>query len=220
MKKWILIALCCFFIVGCASKTIPDWINAAHNHLENYKKNQLAGEEKIAELHFKKAIEEIKKSGDLELMSKAYLTKCAIQVALLEKMDDSDYLKVQIAHPSFANKNFHLFLQGNFGQVQKNLLPEQYHNFLSAVQKGLTAEVTNTIEKIEDPLSRLIAAGLAVRGNKFDERSLKVAIDTASANGWKKALFIYLERLRSLYETENEIKKAESIRQKIELIKN
>jgi hypothetical protein len=73
---------------------------------------------------------------------------------------------------------------------------------------------------MEDPLSKLIAAGLFIQKNTYDEGILKIAIDTASQNGWKKALLAYLEKLLFFYETKKETEKAANITQRIQLIKN
>jgi hypothetical protein len=205
---------------GCGSKQIPDWTNAAFNQLDAYKKGDLAGNTFIADLHFKKATEEIKKSGNLEILARAYLTKYAVRVAVLEKIDDREYLAIEKIQPSAANRNFHEFLKGNFDHVDQDLLPEQYHGFLTAFRSRKEDSLADELLKIEDPLSRLIAAGLLVRLDRYDERCLQIAIETASKNGWKKALLVYLETIQKYYEKKKEPEKAANTRKKIDLIKN
>jgi len=68
-------------------------------------------------------------------------------------------------------------------------------------------------------LPKLIAAGLLIQKNIRNEAVLKIAIDTAAQNGWKKALLAYLEKLALFYETKKESEKAAHITQKILLLK-
>lgn len=220
MKKHVIVFAFLILFAGCGSKPVPDWTYAAFNQLEDYKKNYLSGKEYIAELHFNKAVNEIKKSGDLDILARAYLTKCAVQAAALEKIDDREYLKIDIAQPLSQNRSFYNFLIGNLDRVDEKLLPVQYQGFFKTYRNGRLADMTDEISKIADPLSKLITTGFLVQQDKCNEGCLKIAVDTASRNGWKKALLIYLEKLQYFYETKKETEKATNVRNKIELIKN
>jgi len=216
----IFLFLCAFFLVGCGAKPIPEWKNVSFNQLESYKKNYLIGKVKIAELHFHKAIEEIKKSGDLEILSTAYLTKYAVNVAVLEDFDESDYLQIESVQQDPKSKNFYNFLKGLFDKVDERLLPREYRGFLKTFRYGMERDMEREIVSIEDPLSKLIAAGLLVRYYRYSEAILEAAAGTASKNGWKKAHVAYLEKLKSFYEAEKEMEKAANIQRKIQLIQN
>jgi hypothetical protein len=220
MKKLICLIAFGVLFIGCGSKPAPEWTNAAFNQLDNYKKNYLMGKDQMAERHFSKAIEEIKKSGDLDMLATAYLTRNALQVAVLEVIDDREYLRIDATQPLPQNRSFHKFLKGDLGRVEEKQLPGQYQDFFMAYRRGRLVDVTGELSKMEDPLSRLIAAGFLVQQDKCDEECLKITIDTASKNGWKKALLAYLERLQTFYETKKEMEKATIVRNKIELIKN
>lgn len=71
---------------------------------------------------------------------------------------------------------------------------------------------------IDDPLSCLIASGLAVRHGLETEMILRTAVETASRNGWKRALLAWLERLKSFHEAAGDVEKASAIRSRIDLI--
>jgi len=220
MKKILILLIFITSVFGCGgSKQIPDWINASFNNLENYKKNYLSGKDSIAELQFNKAIDEIKKSGNLEILGRAYLTKYALHVAVLESFDEREYLAIDALQPVLQNRTFYNFLKGSFDKIDEGLLPRQYEGVLKIIRKGKLEDAANEISKMEDPLSKLIAAGLLVQKYNYDEGMLKVAIDTASQNGWKKALLVYLEKLLLFYETKKEPEKAANIAQRIQLIK-
>jgi hypothetical protein len=219
MKNIVYLLTFSIILLGCGSKQIPDWKNASFNQLENYKKSYLGGKEQSAELYFNRAVDEIKKSGDLELVARAYLTKYAVHVAVIEAFDDGEYLRIDALQPVLQNSNFYNFLKGSFDTVDERLLPQQYDGFLRAFRKGNIEDIAHEISRIEDPLSKLIAVGLLVQKNMYDEGILKIAIDTASHNGWKRALLVYLDKLQSFYEMKKETQKAANIKQKIQLIK-
>jgi hypothetical protein len=223
MKKYfhlLSLFMLSLIIAGCGAKPIPDWRYETFGQLENYKKNYLKGKDQIAEFHFRKALEEVNRSGDLELISKVYLTKYAIKVASLEDVIDSEYPDIEVIEPNSENQNFFVFLKGNFPFVDANLLPKQYGSFLKACIGGKEASINDEIEKIGDPLSTLIAVGIIVKKNIHNEATLQTAIETASINGWQKPLLAYLEKLQHFYEAKNENDKAAKVQQKIKVIKN
>ncbi len=221
MRKIICLMMFSILLVGCgSSKPVPDWTDASFNQLDNYKKSYLSGKELIAEAYFNKAVDEIKSSGDLDILARAYLTKYACQVAVLEAFDDREYLKIEAVEPVLQNKNFHGFLKGAFDNVDEKLLPQQYEGFLRAFKSGKKEDVAREISKMDNPLSKLIAVGLLVKKNKVEEIDLKLAIDIASQNGWKKPLLAYLGKLQSFYKTNNEPDKAAHVEERIQLIKN
>jgi hypothetical protein len=59
-----------------------------------------------------------------------------------------------------------------------------------------------------------------VRSGLENESLLRTAVETASQNGWKRALIAWLERLRLFHEKSGEVAKAETVRQRLNLITN
>jgi hypothetical protein len=221
MKKIHCLLFLFLLLGGCSSKPAPGWIVAGNQQLETFKQQFLTGGQPIVtERHFRKALEEIKKAGNLDLLGKAWLTKMALEVAVLMEMEEAEYLRVAAAQPVTANRNFYLFLKGEKASVDRSLLPAQYRPFLDAFRSGNTVKVEQTITDMEDdPLSRLIAAGIAVRFNLENEGILKVAVETSSRNGWKRALLAWLERLLTFYKATGDAAKASAVRQRIDLMK-
>lgn len=218
MKKLLLLSLC-LVLTGCgASKPVPDWLNTGYNQLESYKKNYLSGNEKIAASQFKGALAEIKKSGDLPLLARAHLIRMALETAVLEDLRNGEYLKIDDLSSSPQNRTFYIFLKGGAAEVDENLLPGQYQGIYRSIKRGSGADYPKEIEKIEDPLSRLIAIGVLVRIHQDDEALMKKAVDTASAQGWKKALLVYLGRLKEYYINKGEKEKALGIEGRVKLI--
>ncbi len=143
------------FLMSCGgSQPIPDWTYASFNQMEDFKKAYLEGKTGTADLHFQRAVAEIKKSGDLNLLAKAYLNRYAVQAALLEPFRDDDFLKIQTAEPNPAHAGFYAFLKGNFSQADRDLLPPQYSrtvaDLLAARRDSIAADVRQ-ISKIPCP---------------------------------------------------------------------
>ena len=221
MKKLFRLLLPIILLAGCgAGKPAPVWIAAGHKQLETFKQDFLTGREPaITEIHFRKAVEEIKKGGDADLLGKAWLTRMALQVAVREAPEEGEYLKTEAAELVPANRNFYRFLKGDAATVDVSLLPEPYRPFWMAFRSGDAAKAAVTIAAIEDPIPRLIAAGLAVGHRLENDAILRIAVETASQNGWKRALLVWLERLKSSYEAAGDAAKASAIRSRIELMK-
>lgn len=221
MKRYLgLISCCLLLLLGCASKSVPDWKSASFNHLEQYKKYFLSGRDQLAIIHFQKAVDEIKNSGNLSLLATAYLTRSALRVAVLETPQDREYLEILKAEPTDDQKDFYLLLEGRFAEIQKNNLPVPYQDLAAVLERGDEERIAAAVLDIPDDVSRLIAIGLAVRYRMENEAVLTSAVDLSSRNGWRKPLLIYLARLEYFYQKINETDKALKIHRKLELLKS
>jgi len=219
MKKFFIMLMILVFAAGCSGgRPTPEWTLKSFNRLEDAKKNYLEGNTRMADLSFNKAVEEIKKSGDLDVLARAYLIRMAIQTALLETVGAEEYLKVDAVQPDPANRAFYAFLTGQWSEAREALLPEQYRRLVRGLSQGPKGSMAPDVAKIEDPLSRLIAAGVCYRQGRIDEGLIQSAVETASRNGWKKALIIYLEKSRDYYREQNQRDKAATIEQRIQII--
>jgi hypothetical protein len=220
MKKIFCLVGFILLIQGCGFSQKPAWLINSSSKLETFKTNFLLGAEpSVTETNFAEAIEEIKKSGDLDLLQKAWLTRMALQTAVLKDMEEGDYRKIAAVKTFPENDNFYAFLKGDISAVDPKLLPEQYREFSGALLKGDVLKTGKAIASMKDePVSRLIAAGVALRGNIESEAIIQTAVETCSINGWKMALIAWLERLAAFYERAGETGKAAEVRGRIELI--
>ena len=161
MKRIFCLLFLLLLPTGCSDKPAPAWIAAGHKQLETFKQDFLTGRApRITEIHFRNAVEEIKKGGDVDLLGKAWLTRMALQVAVLREPEEGDYVKIEAAETVPANRNFYRFLTGNAAAVDVLLLPKSYRPFWTALRNGDAVKAAAAITAIDDPLSRLIASGL------------------------------------------------------------
>jgi hypothetical protein len=206
-------------ICACSSVTVPVWKDKAYRHLEDYKINFLDGKEDATEFHFIKARREIAASNDLNLLTIAYLTKYALHTASLESFDASEFVKLYRLEPKAADMAYCHFLKGNFNAVDLTVLPARYTGVMKAAAGKDVTLAAREIAAIDDPLSRLVAAGVWVRYMSYDENILQTAINTASANGWRRPLWAYLSKLQTYYQERGDKSKADIIKERLELLK-
>jgi len=219
MKK-LLFLLFAFLICSCGSASpVPEWKDNAHRYLKDYKINFLAGKEDASEPHFIKARKEIASGNDLSLLATAYLTKYALHTASLESFDAVEFAKLQRLEPNAANMSYCHFLKGNFNAADVQELPARYAGIVKAAAGKDATLAAREMAAIDDPLSRLIACGVWVRYMPYDENILQMAINTASANGWRRPLWAYLDKLQTYYLERGDISKAGIIKDRLELLK-
>lgn len=219
MKK-LLTVMFVLFICACGSlMPVPEWKEKGARYLDEYTNSFLKGKEPSTEPHFVKATREITAGNDLRLLAVAYLTKYALHTASLERFDDGEFLKIERLEPDEADMAYCRFLQGNFAAVNTSALPARYTGLLKAAERKDVALAAHEISAIRHPLSRLVAASVWVSYMPCDEYILQTAIDTASANGWKRPLLAHLEKLHACYLESGEKNKANAVRNRIELLK-
>jgi hypothetical protein len=218
MRK-ILFIVMLFLICACGSKQIPEWKDTSARQLENYKYYFLTDKEATSEPHFVKAKKAIASSNDLNLLGTVYLTKYALYVSILRDFDDTDFLRINKLQPNAKNFSYYNFIKGNFHAADYNLLPAHYGKLLKPAQDKDLATAVREISSIDDPLSRLVACGVWVKYLPYDDNILQIALNTSADNGWGEPLFAYLTRLQQYYLNHNETAKAESIKERLELLK-
>ena len=218
MRKLFVILLI-FLICSCGTKQISEWKDTSSKQLESYKHYFLTGKEGTSEPHFVKAKKAIARSNDLNLLGTAYLTKYGLHISVLEDFDDTDFLRINALQPDAKNFSYYNLIKGNFLAAYDSLLPAHYSRLLKPAQNKDLVTAIKEISSINDPLSRLVACGVWVKYLPYDENILQIAINTSADNGWGKPLFAYLTKLQQYYLEHHETVKAESIKERLELLK-
>lgn len=220
MKK-ILLTFTLMLICACVTTTtqVPEWKESAFRDIENYKKSFLTGKQNAADVQFNRAREAIASGSNLNLLAKLYLTKYALQRAALEDFNDGEFLRVNRLHPVSANLAYYNFLMGSVNAKDANFLPDQYAGLIKPLRNQDTAKGLEELLAIDDPLSRLIACGVWVKHAPYDDYILKLGVNTAAENGWKKPLWAYLGALQKYYLQTGELAKANEAKEWLELLK-
>ena len=185
MKRRCL-ALALVLLAGCGNKPrTPDWQINAHDSLERYVKAWLGGAGRAEPAEFARARSELESTGQPALVARAELTRCAAHVASLVLDDCEGFERLRADAPA-PERAYADYLAGRSAPPDIALLPPQHR--AAASEAGGAAAV----KAIEDPLSRLIAAGVLFRTGRATPEVLALAVDTASAQGWRRPLLAWL----------------------------
>lgn len=202
MKRFGLV--CLIALTGCASTPVPpDWQMNAKSALERATEAYLAGNSRVAILDFERARGELARTGRAELLARAELTRCAAQVASLQ-FDDCPGFAALAPDAGPAERAYAAYLAGRAEAPQQDLslLPEAQRQVQPAA--------------IADPLARLVAMGVRLRRGEAVDAVL--AVDTASAQGWRRPLLAWLHVQVKRAEAAGDAGEAGRLRRRIALV--
>lgn len=186
MKKPIrTLAVSCAaaLLTACASGPVPpEWQANASASLDAYTQAWLRGETRQASAAFTRARSELASTGQAEQVAVAELTRCALDVASVAVAPGESCAGFAplAAEASESSRAYAAFLAGQ--PVDVRLLPPQYAGFSDAA----------SLSRIESPLPRLIAAGVLLRRKALPPEGVALAVETASAQGWRRPLLAWL----------------------------
>lgn len=179
-------SLLVILLAGCAGgPPPPDWQLNAQSAVERAQDAYLSGQSRIEAIEFARARDEIARTGRIDLLARVELVRCATRVASLvfEPCAGFDAWQHDAAP---AEQAYARYLLGQATPQDAALLPPQ-HRPLTAPQANGAA-----LAAIDDPLSRLVAAGVLLRSNRADPQTITLAIDAASSQGWRRPLLAWL----------------------------
>jgi hypothetical protein len=210
MKRACLAAAALAVLAACGSKPrSPDWQINAHDTLERYVQAYMGGNARVQAAEFDRARSELASTGQPALVARAELTRCAAQVAslVLEPCEGFERLRRDAPAPERAYADY---LAGRSAPPDVALLPPQHR---AAAEAGGAAAV----KAIEDPLSRLVAAGVLFRTGRATPEVLALAAETASAQGWRRPLLAWLGVQATRAEQAGAVEEAQRLRRRMAL---
>jgi hypothetical protein len=216
LQKLFSITVLAGILSACASgPPVPDWQMNAKSSMERTLAAYLAGNDRVAAQEFARARSELASTGRLALVARAELIRCASQVASLVLDDCSGFeqLRQDAAAPEKAYANY---LAGRIESQEIALLPEPHRSVMSSAADSNAA--ASAVAGISDPLSRLVAAGVLLRTGRATPSTLALAVDTASAQGWRRPLLAWLGAQAMRAEKSGEMAEAERLRRRMDLV--
>lgn len=209
--RWML--LLGLVLSGCSSAPpVPDWQVNAKSNLDRATEAGLRGDIRIEAAEFARARAEVARTGQPMLMARVELMRCATRVASLDMAPCSafDALAGDAAPPEQA---YARYLAGQATPADAALLPPAHRSLAS----GPTAPDA-TLSAMTDPLSRLIAAGVLLRRNQATPSVIEQAINTASAQGWRRPLLAWLGVAQQRAQAAGAVQEAARIQRRIDLV--
>jgi hypothetical protein len=208
MNKILYCAVLAASLSACGSKPVqPDWKSNASGSLKSFSQLYLKGQTGAAESEFKQARIEMASTGRPDLVAHAELYRCATRAASLE-YDDCPGFQA-LAQDAGANERVYAaYLTGKWQGLDAALLPEQ-HRAIVQGKGGLAA--------IADPLSQLVAAGVLMQAGRIAPADIKLATETASAQGWRRPLLMWLGVAHKRASEAGDVAEAARIQRRIDL---
>ena len=171
-------------LAGCASSPVPpDWQLNAHGALKNSVTAYLVGNSKLADVEFSRVRAEITSTGRADLLARAELVRCAAQVASLE-FNNCESFQALAKDAAVEERAYAEYLAGRWTGLNTALLPAQH--------RAVVAGAGGALNTIEDPLSRLVAAGALFQTGRLTPDAIAAVIQTASDQGWRRPLLAWL----------------------------
>lgn len=211
----IAIACAALLLGACASAPMPpDWQSQSHASLEKFKQYYLEGNSRLAERSFADAKAALASTGRPELVVRAELVRCALGTAALD-VDACQGFEDAQSDATAEDRAYGDFVVGRLREQDASMLPAQYR----AVAQARDAATRNrAMQQIADPVSRLVAAGALFRLAQLSPQGLSAAVDTASAQGYRRPLLAYLNVQARLAESGGDSAALQSIRKRIDLV--
>jgi len=196
-------------LAACSSNPpAPDWQMNAKSASERSTAAYLSGNARIDAAELARARAEVARTGRADLLARVELAHCAAQVAslVLEPCSAFEALRQDAAAPERAYADY---LAAKLAAADAALLPEAHR----AVANNPAA-----LQAIADPLARQVAAGVLFASHRADPRVIETAIETASAQGWRRPLLAWLNVELKRAEAAGATNDVERLRRRIALV--
>lgn len=172
-------------LTGCSSTPpTPDWQMNAHGAVQKATQAYLAGHSRVEVLEWNHARAEVGRTGRVDLLARVELTRCAALVASLDPAPCDGFEALRPDAPD-AERTYADYLAGRPVASAATQLPE-------AQRAVATTGSVAALAAIQDPLSRLVAAGVLFKTGGASPAVASIAVDTASAQGWRRPLMAWL----------------------------
>lgn len=210
MKRVLLLGMA-LLLAACGNKPRqPDWLVNADGAQDRYERAYLSGRDRVAASEFTRFRSEVASTAQAPLVARAELTRCAVQVASLDFRPCTGF-EVLRSDASDAERAYADFLEGRLAPENAKLLPEDYRR-IAGGQGGAAA-----LKGIKNPLPRVIAAAVLLRTERADPEVLQVAADTASGQGWRRAVLAWLGAQALRAEKAGATEEAARLRRRMEI---
>lgn len=209
-KRSVVVAplMALMLLVGCSSKPpVPDWQMNAQTASQKALEAYLSGNTRVQALEWDRARAEVARTGRPDLLARLELLRCAAQVASLDTQPCERFEPLR-ADAAPAEQAYSDYLGGRLQPSQVPLLPE-------AQRKVASSGDAATLASIEDPLSRLVAAGVLLQTGRITPAGLTQAVETASSQGWRRPLMAWLTLQAQRADAAGDVQAAAALRRRI-----
>ena len=200
-------------LAACSSgPRAPDWQLEAKGSMDRSVAAYMEGNSRVEMAELERARGQLTRSGRADLLATAELLHCATRVASLVLDEPCTGFEKLRPDATEAQRAYADYLKGRVQPQGIALLPES--------QRSAAAGNAGALAGITDPLSKLVAAGVMLQTGKASPAVISQAIDTASAQGWRRPLLAWLGVELRRVEQGGNTPDADRLRRRIELTQN
>jgi hypothetical protein len=212
-------ALCVAELLSACSNNppVPDWKANAQSALERGSSAYLEGRTAVAEREFASARAEIARTGRPDLLARAELMRCAAQAASLsfEPCSGFEALRADAQPPELA---YAAYLAGRSTATDLQQLPA--HHRAVAASTASEAAAASALQAMPDALSRQIGAAVLLQTGRANPAVIALAIDNASAQGWRRPLLAWLKVQAQRAQAAGDAAALDAVRRRITLVES
>lgn len=204
-------------LAACSSAPPPvEWQSNAKSALDRAVAAYLAGDTRVANVEFDLARRELARTGRADQVALAELTRCAVHVASLDFGPCEGFEKLR-PEATGAQRAYADYLANRLQPADAALLRDQHR----AVAGGSSGDAAaSALRAIDDPLARLVATGVLFQGGRANPAAIALAVETSSAEGWRRPLLAWLGVQLALAEKAGDKIGAEQLRRRIALVED
>jgi hypothetical protein len=199
-------------LASCAGTRPPDWQFNAKTALDRAVQAHLVGDARVDAAEIDYARREIARTGRADLAARVELTYCAARLAGLALDPCTRFERLREDAPA-AERAYADYLQGKVQATDIALLPPAHRAIAAA-----TAPSGAQLDSIEDPLARLVAASVVFRSGRANPDVIASAVETSSAQGWRRPLLAWLKVQLALAEKAGAAAEADRLRRRIAIV--
>ncbi len=201
-------------LTACSSTPPPpDWAVNAQGALARSVDAYLSGNTRVATLELDRARAEVARTAAPERLARLELVRCAAEVASVE-FNPCPAFQALAQDAATPEQAYARYLLAQATPADAAQLPELHRALVSVTP----AEAPARLAAIADPLSRLVAAGVLLRAERATPGVLALAVDTASAQGWRRPLLAWLQLAQQRAQAAGQGEEAARLQRRLELV--
>lgn len=209
LRRMILLLAAATALCACTTgPKVPDWSIEMVGHAERATEAWLNGDARVARRELELARAQAARTGRPQLVARVELGHCAARVASLDFDPCQPFDALQPDIDAVEQAYAH-YLYGDVTAAERALLPA-WHQAIAAGGDAMVA--------IDDPLGRLVAAGVLLRRGRASPQVVALAAETASQQGWRRPLLAWLGVQARLADARGDAAEAARLRRRMNLV--
>lgn len=215
LKQAVVLTSSAVLLACSSAPPTPEWKLQARDATERATAAYLSGQSRVAQAEWLKAKQEARRTAQPEQVARVILAQCALRLASLD-MGACEELTPLVPDLSPSLQAYHRYLQGQHTAADLPLLPPAHQ----AVAQRLLAqtEVTAVIQAMPDPVSKLVAAAVALQSTQAKPGLLALGVDTASQQGWSRPVLAWLGAYKLWAEQAGHTSLAEQLQRRMDVV--